>query len=345
MQRITIRAAVGTYAGYHFQVNETILGLARLGYHVNVRASGPLAEGMFGTKISQEIRSRVVMRPQPEEWELVIHPPDYLTTPEKKTLYSTTLESTRLRPTQMECMRAAKAIIVPCQWNASCLSAMGIDVPIFVVNEGVNPDVFNFAPIPIGGPFVFGAGGRLSVGGGRKGLHEIIEAFQKAFVNGEDVRLRIKVFSDCNIKQPDDNRVELVTQFLTEGGMANFMKSLTVFCSYSKGEGWGLMPNEAMACGRPVIGCLYGGQAEYMNRHNSFPVEFTHEPATGYYDGCGTWSEPNMDDMVRQMQFAYQNRDEVVRRGMIAANDVRHLTWKRTAENTVKVLKAVGALE
>lgn len=342
-QRLTVVANIGGHAGYHFMVNEIITCLSRSGLYVNVRPSTVSEE--LGSKVPIEIKSRFVQRIQPEPWELIMHPPDHSVTPGKKTVFYTMWETTRLSKTGDATLRQAQAIIVPSSWNASCFSAQGFDVPIFVVPLGVNPDVFSFAPMKSDGPCVFGAAGRLAHGGSRKGLYEVIDAFQEAFKSVENVRLRIKCFTDCKVKKPDDSRIEIVTDFLSENGLANWLRGLTCFVSASRGEGWGLFPHQAMAVGRPVIGCHYGGMAEFMNAYNSYALAYSHEKATGFYENCGNWSEPDMSDLVRQMRFVFNNRQDALKRGIQAHLDVRHLTWDNTSKKMTDVLKKLGVIE
>lgn len=340
--RLTVKGQVGGHAGYHMFLNEMVQWLSRLGYYVSVRPSN--VSESFGTSIPVEVKSRFVQRIQPEDWELVMEPPETVLTPGKKSAFFTMWEATRLRPAGVIGLKQAHAIITPSKWGASCFSAAGFDVPIYVVPLGVNPDIFNYAPMKVDGPCIFGAGGRMAHGGSRKGINEVIEAFQKAFPSIQNVRLKIKCFTDCNVEKPDDSRIEIVTDFLSEPGLANFLKGLTCFVTAARGEGWGLLQHQAMACGRPVLGCHYGGLAEFMNDHNSYGLAYTHGAATGFYDGCGTWSEPDLDDLVNKMQFVYQNREDVLKKGMQAYMDVRKLTWENTARKTIEVLKKVGAL-
>lgn len=245
----------------------------------------------------------------------------------------------------METLKKAVAIIVPNDWNASCLSAQGFEVPIFVVPLGVNPDIYSFSPMRTTNPCIFGAAGRLAHGGSRKGIYEVIEAFQSAFHSVENVRLKIKCFTDCAVTKPDDSRITVDTDFLTETGLANWMRGLTCFVTAAKGEGWGLFQNQAMSIGRPVIGCHFGGMAEFMNVHNSYALAYSHAKATGIYENCGNWAEPDPKDLVRQMRNVFQNRQEALNKGIQAHLDVRHLTWENTAKKTIDVLKAVGAIE
>lgn len=40
----------------------------------------------------------------------------------------------------------------------------------------------------------------------------------------------------------------------------------------TRGEGWGRVAQEAMACGRVVITTAYGGALTFVNQNNSIPI-------------------------------------------------------------------------
>lgn len=344
MKRITVVCNCNIFSGYGQLCNEVISGLAKRNHYVSVRAVARV-DG-FGAKIPAEFTSRLVQRLQPEPFELLIHPPELEPTPGKKTIYFTMWESTRLPVKAVEVLKKSTAIIVPNHWNAATFAAL-LDVPIYVVPLGIDPVVFNYHPPKMDGPFVFGCSGRMGPGHGggpRKNINRVITLFQKAFPTEQDVKLKVKVFSDCAVPRQEDTRVELETRFLSSAELAMWTKSLHAFVCASRGEGWGLLQQQSMACGKPVIGVKYGGLAEFMGDHNSYPVKFTHEPCRDYYVGCGTWPELSEDDAVERMRFAYKNRDHVFETGLRAHRTAMQFTWDRTCRELEAVLEKVGAL-
>lgn len=345
MQRITFLANINTFSGYGMASCEIIRGLVQAGYDVNVRAIAK--SETFGASIPIEVSSRFVSRVQQEEWELLMHPPDFMPTPGKKTAFFTMWESSRLPEKSVEILKRASLIITPSHWNAACFSAAGIDVPIRVVPLGIDPDIFNYKPQRNGDRCVFGTAGRMAHGGTRKGMNEVVELFKKAFPKGifNKVSLKVKGFSDCDLAVQDDPRIEITRAFLTDAQMANWLGSLTCFVSGAKGEGWGLLQHQAMACGRPVIATKYGGLAEFMDHSNSYPVRFRLNPADAYYKGAGVWAEPEDADMIAQMHRVCENPSEAIGRGFKGSQDVSRLTWKNCVTELVEVLKEFKILE
>ena len=231
---------------------------------------------------------------------------------------------------------------MPCQWNATCFSARGVTKPIRQVPLGIDPKVFQFAEMDMEGPCVFGAAGRLQGGGRRKGLEEVVDLFRLAFPSETDVRLRLKAFPDCGVKAVDDPRIDLTAEYLVPETLARWYASLTCFVGMSRSEGWGLMPHQAMATGRPCIAVKFGGQAEFLNEQVGYCADFRLEPARLGYSGGGLWAEPVPADVVRLMRHVYQNRQEAREMGARAAKGVAPLTWQRSNRALLDVLLEFG---
>lgn len=320
-------------------VNNVVVELAKLGIDVVIIPTG-MSEN-FGSKTPIEISSRLVHRVQPDDLELVIEPPIRPLTPGKLTAWFTMFESSRLKESALKILNASELVIVPSNWNAATFSAQGLNVPIHVVPLGCDS---RYEPMPRGGKFTFAAAGRMAHGGTRKGIEAVIENFEFAFPYQDDVRLNVKIFPDCKLPDTGDSRISVTRAHLTDAQMHRWMASAHCFVSAAKGEGWGLHQHEAMAIGRPVIAPIHGGLAEFMNPHNSYPVKFTHTVADGYYENCGTLITPDGFSMSDQMRAAYEDRQEVERKGWLAHCDVRGLTWANTARQLLSVLEESGAL-
>ena len=78
----------------------------------------------------------------------------------------------------------------------------------------------------------------------------LIDWFERAFPDEDDVRLRVKVTPKCDLPDSDDPRIEIERQFLPPPRLAEWYRSLTTFVSISHAEGFGLHLLEAMACGQ-----------------------------------------------------------------------------------------------
>lgn len=343
MKRLTVLAHIDSFSGYGQMTLEIITRLEKLARcHISVR---PVAVSeMFGAKVPMAIKSRIVNGEQPEEFELLIHPPGFAPTPGKKTVAYSMWESTRPTKGAIEMFNKCAAVVTPSMWNASCFSAAGVDVPIYTVPLGVNPEVFRFRKPKNGGKFVVGVAGRMAHGGVRKGINESIEAFLKAFPDEDDVELHVKCFPDCDVKSVTDPRVKITQKFLSEQQMADWLANLTVFMSLARAEGWGLLQHQAMAIGRPVITVNFGGVTEFIDKNTGLFVPFKFVPAGGMYQGCGHWAEPSQESVVAALRKCQEMQSKHPLASNYCAEVVKHLTWDNTVRKLHEVLIEVGAL-
>ncbi len=346
-RRITFVGPVNAFTGYGLHSIAIIQGLVKRCIHVAVRATGV---DQSQARVPNDVLELLVNGVQPEPWELLLNPPVLLPTPGKKTAYFTMWESSIMQAPGVQYLNMAECVITPSQWNASCFSAQGVTKPIHIVPLGIYQDIFvhrapNRHPAHIDPPFVFGTAARARHGGVRKGLQDVIDVFQRAFPDGENVKLKVKCFGDDpDVNLNGDGRIELVKRCMSQEEIADWFKGIDCFVSMSCGEGWGLMQQQAMATGRPVIAARFGGLAEFMTERNSYCVPFDIVPASGGYQGMGVWSKPREADVVKTMRLAVQNRWEVEARGCIAAEDAGKFTWDRSIDELVAVLERIGAV-
>lgn len=344
MKRLTLVCPVNTFSGYGQHSIQYARWIEKLtGAYVSIRAI-TVCEA-FGATIPPDIRARIVTGVQPEEFELLIHPPHkFLPTPGKKTIWYTLWESTRLPPTASMLLNRSKCVVTASAWNANMLSSCGVERPIRIVPLGSDPQFFQWRPMPEGGPTVFGTAGRMAHGGVRKGINEVIRLFQKAFVDGENVRLKVKCFDDCPVEKPDDPRIEITQGYLSEQAMADWVASLHCFVSAAKAEGWGLIQMEAMQMGRPVITIDFGGVSEFFDTSAGYSIPWKFGPGKGAYDGCGHWANPDPLAIVLAMREVYHNRTLAEMKGTEAHERTKHLTWEASAMRMIEVLQEFGAL-
>lgn len=258
------------------------------------------------------------------------------------TVFFSMWETSRIKPLFVEHLNAAKAVVVPCRWNAEGFRESGVTVPIHVIPLGVDPaEGYTPKPWPQGKPFTFGMAARMESGGLRKGLNEGMAAFVRAFDRGQDVRLSVKVYPDCvhSLRVPNDQRIDVVTEPYTPAQMADWYGSIDCLFVPSKGEGWGLHTLQAMACGRPVIAAVYGGTAAFFEGPCGWELPFVEAPSGEFYAGVGNWCVPTEEGMVEALRAAFTNPEECRRKGDLAAARAQEFSWARTGRELVKILR------
>ena len=167
-KRILFRGRINAYTGYGLHSCQIIRDLAALGYDITVV---PTERDEEFAPLPADIEKRMKAGSHRHEWELLLHPPNIAPAKGRKTIFFTMWEASRLPEEWVGFLNRAECVIVPCQWNATCFSASGLDRPIRVVPLGIKEDVFKPVPMRADGLCIFGAGGKVAGGGERKSLN------------------------------------------------------------------------------------------------------------------------------------------------------------------------------
>jgi len=109
-----------------------------------------------------------------------------------------------------------------------------------------------------------------------------------------------------------EDRLLIFPDFLNSSDIPKLFKAVDGFILPTHGEGWGLPLIEAMASGIPTISTGWGGQMDFMNDENSWPVSYdlVESPTMG-----ARWAQPRKDALVKAMH-------EVVRGGHVVREKV-----------------------
>jgi glycosyltransferase involved in cell wall biosynthesis len=305
-KRVVIRCRLDLSTGYGRAVINTARALINRGWDVRFN---PLVVDTRLAAVPDDVRARIdptangvlVLWGTMDKYRSEILPNE---------ICVTTWESTRLMPDAIENINAnASAVVVPSNWNASCFSAQGVNVPIYVVPHGVSSAftrTLKHKKAPSANR-IFAIAGRVGHGGVRKGINEAIELFLKAFDSGiiaDKVRLHVKCSIDCPVETWNDRRITVERRFMTEDELADWYRQADFFVSLATAEGFGLHQLEALACGVPLIACCYGGVADFFDAHCGFHIRFRHKPAKGVYAGCGNWAEYDKDSVIEVLREA-----------------------------------------
>ena len=168
----------------------------------------------------------------------------------------------------------------------------------------------------------------------RKGIEELILAFNDVFKQRNDVILYIKTFTFPNIVNKDDaekifnkyrsNKVIINSDKVDDDFISSIHERGDAYISFAKGEGVGLGAAEAAKHGNPVIAAGYGGHVDYLA--NCFLTgyrEIPADPCEAYHKGCTKdkckcytwydksyqqWCEPDEEEMKYLMWYVYSNK-------------------------------------
>ena len=234
----------------------------------------------------------------------------------------------------------SKAVIIPSMSNIIALSGQGVTAPMHQVPFGIDVDAFQPSKPKDRRYVVFGTSGISKHGWPRKGFDEVVEAFQEAFPRGnEPVELRIKCYPKDPLPGFSDPRIAIDQGTWPKDKLAAWYKSIDVYVCMSKGEGWGLMPAEAAACGRPSVLPIFFGFSDHITREMSFPVDYKLVSATDSYEGMGLWAEPDVMHCAAVMRDIVTNREMLIKKGQKSYRQARQFTYNRMVDGYVEVIR------
>lgn len=333
-----IRGVVDGYSSYSLHCFRVIEGMTKIGKEV---ALFPISVEQGKAPIPRVVYESLVNKQQQEEWEMIIHCPTFKPQGNRRVVYNTMWETTKLHKESVINLNQADLIIAPSNWNIGNWNAQGIKRPMAKVPLGIDTSVFHYQPPITKDVLVFGTAGRTAAGGCRKGFKDVLDAWGKAFPKRiKDVRLHVKMHPDDPGIETDDDRVIVSKEFWTRKQLANWYQGLDCLVSASYGEGWGLHQQEAAATGRPVICVPFGGISEWFDEEIGYPVDYVLAPAQGHYENGGLWAKPKQDSLVDNLREVYQNRrcDKALK----ASQRAMSFSWENSNKLLHQVLVKAG---
>lgn len=222
-------------------------------------------------------------------------------------------ESTKLYPGWKSAMNKCDEIWTPSALTAKWYKEAGIRRPIYVYPHGVDHNVWVPTERVVEDKMRF-----FHVGGEalRKGLDTVIPAFRAAFPNNEDVELVLKQNQEgWNI--PSYGKIKILTNLMPLEELVALYHNCHVFVYPSWGEGFGLNPLQAIATGMPTI-CTTAW-APYKELIQ-LPVSSALVDSPWPKVHPGKMFQPDFDDVVDHMRYAYSNYDFLSEDAMNLAN-------------------------
>jgi glycosyltransferase involved in cell wall biosynthesis len=105
--------------------------------------------------------------------------------------------------------------------------------------------------------------------------------------------------------------------------------------------GTNLVLMEYMACGKPVVAVNTTGHADIVNDLSALIIGTKGTTMVRDRDGNpeARWPEPDVNDVIDKLEWAYQHRDEMRRLGERAGADLALRTWRKTAEAFRRIIQ------
>ena len=236
-------------------------------------------------------------------------------------------ESTLLNQRQSDWCNVYDQIIVPCDHNVELFSRYHKNV--HKVPLGVDSKIWKPKKRAANPRFRFHAGGSQWL---RKGLDIVLEAFIIADIDAE---LHLKPNPEAHgipdLRLPDN--VFMHRKWFTDEETIEYFHQADCFIAVTRGEGFGLMPLQAMACGIPTILNDSSGQKEFAHLA---PFVLGHKPAPSIYGG--NWDVSDPKELAEAMREMYANHDQYLGWAKAKLPEVRKWSWASAARKLADTL-------
>lgn len=173
----------------------------------------------------------------------------------------------------------------------------------------------------------------------RKGLDVVLEVFNKLQLPDAELHIKIvppHLFAPKDLEYPN---VIVHRQWMSVEEERDLVSSADAFISISRGEGFGLMPLQAISAGIPTILSDAHGHKEFSDlathRIPTTPVP----TAKGVWQNMGDWDEPDPEATAEAIKDMYNNRDKYRRQAEQTAPQTEAFNWDTSAKQLLQIVK------
>lgn len=357
-------------SGYAKACRGNIMALHSLGIPVTLspisfeklRPSLGEEEEILKSLVKKDIDYNVVfIHSTPEFWHRYIEK-------DKINVGYTIWETTKLHPDWPKYINSTvDKVLVGSTWNRGVFIDSGVTKPIGIVPHGINvADFDGVMPYNIDGikkdAYVFYSIFQWTE---RKNPLAAVKAYWYAFQKQENVALVLKTYrGDYSEGEKEAIRNTLkrikevtpidyyppiyyISNMLTEEEIKGLHARGDCYLSVDRGEGFGLAPFAAGACGKPVIATGFGGITEYATSDNSYLIDYVLTPVFGmpwspWYRGDQLWAEPDLATAGQFMRHVYDNRKMANKKGKKLKETIaNNFTWTHIGRKIISELEAI----
>jgi glycosyltransferase involved in cell wall biosynthesis len=206
---------------------------------------------------------------------------------------------------------AVHEVVAPSRFSAAAIVARGL---VETVGVAPHPVALDSPPVPAcrarekQAPFtIVSMMSAMSIFA-RKNPLGLIRAFQLAFGNSKDARLKLIVTGidtypagRALILDAIRNSANIEVRWAPFGRreLYRWWQDADIFGLLHRSEGFGLPLAEAMCAGYPVVATGWSGNMDYMTEENSFPVKYrlvkVDDPQKVYGRTEGLWADPDCE--------------------------------------------------
>jgi glycosyltransferase involved in cell wall biosynthesis len=261
-------------------------------------------------------------------------------------------ETDRIAPAWVEACNSLDLVIVPSTFCRLAFHNSGVRVPVMVVPHGLEPEYRPMREKRRSTPLVFynafSSGSLLE----RKSAEELVRCFLEAFgPSGDESVLHLRTelsrpLVDLRLRYDFGEAILLdIPGPLDTAAFARIYSEVHCTVHPSKGEGFGLIPFQSIACETPVIAPAATGMADYLDEDNAMCLR-TSGRTTGLAGGnqAGTYFTVDEDHLVELLRHAHANWEDEYRKVRVAAPKLRaRYSWPRVTSELVEVIESLLA--
>jgi glycosyltransferase involved in cell wall biosynthesis len=172
----------------------------------------------------------------------------------------------------------------------------------------------------------------------RKNAHDTVNAFLELYAGSKDHELTIKSYSNGDLAINEPN-IKIINDTLLYTELADLMGQHHVMLYPSWGEGFGLIPLQALGTGLPVV--MTDGWCDYKMHCPELVIDSTlaYNPWQDYHPG--KMFKPDYDHFVSLIKYSADNVEEVVEKQYNRAYDVhKNWSWEAVVTNHLDSVEA-----
>ena len=260
----------------------------------------------------------------------------------QRTNVLTMWEATGVPPGFRENVHEIDTIIVPSEQNRELFSHWHKNVK--KIPLGVNPEQWHYTKRPpVDGEFVFMTAGQ----GLRKGIDIAVKAFNTVFGDFQPSaghpRPTLMVKDRYRMKEVRGENVREISGTVSPDTEIALYGTAHCFLGLARGEGWGMMPFQAMAQGCPTILANAHGYAEFAHLASQQISCGMSKAEPFIFGDADQWWEPNFGEVCEAMWEMYVNYASYLHPAEHAARIIAdEYTWDCSA---AKLIDAMGGTE
>jgi len=259
-------------------------------------------------------------------------------------------ETDRIAHGWVEVCNRLDLVIVPSTFCRRAFQDSGVTVPVMVVPHGLEPEYRPVAEKRRSQPLifynVFNAGSLLE----RKNAEELIRCFLDAFGPAGDrcvLRLRTGISQqlvDIRLRYDFGRAILLdIPDHRDTSGFARIYSEVHCTVHPSRGEGFGLVPLQSIACETPVIAPAATGMADYLDPGNAICLRTAGRTA-GLWGGnqAGTYFTIDEDHLTELLHHVHVNWEDEYRKVRAVGPEFRRRhSWEAALSGFIAVVEGV----